>query len=136
MEIYCDGACSGNPGRGGWGYVVFENDIMIASGCGYEEYTTNNRMELMAVISALNGFDNATIVVDSQYVFNGITKWMKKWQSNGWKTADGEVKNRDLWNELVCLTEQRALEWRWQRGHNNTAHDEADKVAREVIAQS
>jgi ribonuclease HI len=135
--IFCDGACSGNPGPGAWAYIVFDNDQSIASGCGAEEDTTNNRMELMAAIKAIEAFDNCIVIVDSQYVKNGITQWIHKWELKNWKTSDGQiVKNMDLWQKLHILNQRRHVEWKWERGHSGGTHDIVDDLARRSIVRN
>jgi ribonuclease HI len=133
LKIYCDGACSGNPGPGSWAYVVFEGDVRIASGCGFSQHTTNNQMELTAAIKALEAFDNVEIVLDSKYVKDGITSWIFNWKKNGWKSATGAVKNVELWKALDDLAAQRKVIWSWQKGHAGSNHDFADDLARESI---
>lgn len=134
MNIYCDGACSGNPGKGAWAYVVFnQNGERICCGSGYEELTTNNRMELRAVIEALQGFNNCQIVLDSKYVKDGVTMWIHRWKINQWKTSSGELKNLDLWKEIDLLTSKKDIVWTWQKGHANSLHDYADELARASI---
>lgn len=119
--IYADGACSGNPGPGGWAFVVIENDKPINKESGSELVTTNNRMELLACIEAVER--NAiiaplTIITDSQYVQKGITEWIQAWKQNGWKTASGKpVKNQDLWRQLDRLASALDIEWKWTPGH-------------------
>lgn len=134
IEIYTDGACSGNPGRGGWG-VLIKEDGQQRELCGGEPETTNNRMEMMAVIEALRGTDKQTPVIlytDSQYVKNGITTWIHSWKKNGWKTASRKpVKNKDLWVILDELREDREIDWRWVKGHaGDPGNERADELAR------
>ncbi|MCA1324697.1 ribonuclease HI [Herbaspirillum sp. alder98] len=133
VEIYSDGACKGNPGLGGWGaLLVFngqEKEIF-----GGERNTTNNRMELMAVIQALTVLKRPCDVVvhtDSQYVQKGISEWIHGWKARGWKTAAREpVKNADLWQALDAAQAEHKVEWRWVRGHNGHAGNErADQLA-------
>ena len=130
--IYSDGACSNNPGPGAWAYKVFKNNKEVSYACGAEEMTTNNRMELMAAIKALEAFADkeCKMIVDSQYLKNGINVWIKKWKVNGWKSASGAVKNKDLWEQLDKLVENKNIEWEWQKGHANSTHDEVDLLAR------
>ncbi len=142
VTIYTDGACSGNPGPGGWGAVVLvERDggeptsHERSSG---DRDTTNNKMELTAVIKALEALpmgSAATVITDSTYVKNGATSWMAGWKRNGWKTADRKpVKNRDLWTLLDALLETRKITWRWVRGHDgNQFNERADVLAQEAI---
>ena len=135
--IYTDGACSGNPGPGGWGAVIFDKNSHQINISGNEENTTNNRMELMAPIMALKEIKtNLEIVIytDSTYVKNGITEWIKKWEKNGWKNANKKpVKNKDLWIKLDSLCKDNKITWKWVKGHsdnkyNNLADDLANKA--------
>ena len=134
IEIFTDGACSGNPGPGGWGVLINE-DGSSRELCGGEPETTNNRMEMMAVIEALKATDPSIPIIlytDSQYVKNGITTWIHGWKRNGWKTAARKpVKNKDLWMALDELRERRDIDWRWIKGHAGHAGNErADELAR------
>ena len=133
VDIYTDGACKGNPGPGGWGALLrwgeHERELF-----GGEAATTNNRMELMAVIRALQALERSTRAVvhtDSQYVHKGITEWLPAWKARGWKTADRKpVKNADLWRELDALVVQHVIEWRWVRGHaGHPGNEHADVLA-------
>ena len=142
VTIYTDGACSGNPGPGGWGVVVLlERDgeeLTRHDLSGGDRDTTNNKMELTAVIKALEALpsgSSATVITDSTYVKNGATSWMAGWKRNGWKTADRKpVKNRDLWTLLDGLLETRKITWRWVRGHTgNEFNERADVLAQEAI---
>lgn len=128
MKVYTDGSCIGNPGPGGWA-CVFEDGTKI---CGAETNTTNNRMELMAAIRALERTSNITIVTDSQYVKQGIETWIHKWNQNNWKTSTGNpVKNQDLWEKLDNLCKPHTL-WEWVKGHTgHTGNEQADKLARD-----
>ncbi len=135
--IYTDGACSGNPGNGGWGAVLFHNgrekDIY-----GGEKNTTNNKMELMAVIKALESIKKPLgidVFTDSQYVKNGINSWIHNWKKNGWKTANKKpVKNKELWMELDELVSQYDVDWYWVKGHSGDVNNErADALARKGI---
>ncbi len=133
IEIFTDGACSGNPGPGGWGVLIIigEDETEL---CGGEPATTNNRMEMMAVIKALEATDHQAPVrlfTDSQYVKNGITVWINGWKKNGWKTAARKpVKNKDLWNALDALVEGREIDWRWVKGHaGHPGNERADALA-------
>jgi ribonuclease HI len=137
VEIFSDGACKGNPGPGGWGallrYGGSEKEL-----CGGEANTTNNRMELMAVIQALETLKRpcrVRITTDSQYVKRGVTEWMARWKRNGWRTADRKpVKNRDLWERMDRALSEHELEWRWVRGHTGHAENErADRLANKGI---
>jgi ribonuclease HI len=138
VEIYTDGACSGNPGPGGWG-VLLRSAGRERELCGGESRTTNNRMELTAVIRALEALKRpvkARVHTDSQYVQKGISEWIHAWKRRGWKTADRQpVKNVDLWQELERLAGQHEIEWQWVRGHAGHAENErADELARRGMA--
>jgi len=129
--IYTDGACSGNPGPGGWGAIVADDKTVVELG-GAEERTTNNRMELKAVIEALKlGDGPALLCVDSTYVMDGARKWLVSWKRRGWLTSIGEpVLNRDLWEELDALLARRRVDWRWTRGHIGQAgNHRCDRIA-------
>ena len=133
VEIFTDGACKGNPGPGGWG-AWLRNGEHEKEICGGEANTTNNRMELMAVIEALSSLTRpCTVVVhtDSQYVQKGISEWIHGWKKRGWKTAAKEpVKNADLWQALDAAQARHQVEWRWVRGHSGHAGNErADQLA-------
>lgn len=133
IEIFTDGACSGNPGPGGWGVLIIDGDARTEMNGGDSE-TTNNRMEMRAAIEALKATGDAPVVLhtDSQYVKNGINTWIHGWKRNGWKTASKKpVKNKDLWQELDALTERRDIEWRWVKGHSgHPGNERADELAR------
>ena len=137
INIYTDGACSGNPGKGGWGaYIEAENSVEELS--GYENSTTNNRMELTAVIKALEYIQNhveINIFTDSKYVMDGINSWIKNWKKNNWKTSNKKpVKNKDLWEKLDSLTINQKIKWTWVKGHNgNIGNEKADFLATEAI---
>jgi len=137
VEIYTDGACSGNPGPGGWGAIVKYADSLKEIS-GYEQNTTNNRMEVMAAIQALD-FLQGTVKVrlhtDSRYLRDGITLWIHKWKRSGWRTADNKpVKNQDLWQQLLDLNEKHDVEWIWVRGHDgHEGNERADFLARNAI---
>jgi ribonuclease HI len=138
VDIWTDGACSGNPGPGGWGAVLRFNGTTKELSGG-EELTTNNRMELMAAIRSLEALTRRCAVrvhTDSQYVRGGVTGWIKGWKKNGWKTADKKpVKNQDLWQELDALTTQHDIEWHWVKGHaGNVDNERADELARDGMA--
>ncbi|MDD3838130.1 MAG: ribonuclease HI [Phenylobacterium sp.] len=139
VEIYTDGACSGNPGPGGWGAVLIWGDT-IKEIYGGEPVTTNNRMELMAAIQALETLKRPCKVelhTDSQYVKNGITQWINAWKARGWKTAGKDpVKNEDLWKRLDQARLRHDVHWRWIKGHAGHEHNErADALARQAIAE-
>jgi ribonuclease HI len=137
IEIYADGACKGNPGPGGWGAVLTANG-MEKELFGGASPTTNNRMELMAVISALESLKRpctVTLYTDSQYVQKGISEWIHSWKKRGWKTADKKpVKNEDLWRRLEAATHAHRIDWRWVRGHSgNPGNERADALANRGI---
>jgi ribonuclease HI len=136
--IYSDGACSGNPGPGGWGAVLIhgENRREISGG---EAHTTNNRMELRAAaeaLAALKRASRAELHTDSEYLRKGITEWITKWKANGWKTAGREpVKNADLWRQLDEARQQHKISWHWVKGHAGEVENErADELARAGMA--
>ena len=136
--IYTDGACSGNPGSGGWGAVIFGEKKIQENISGKVKDTTNNRMELMAPIMALKKIksnSNVTIFTDSTYVKNGITEWIKKWEKNGWKNSNKKsVKNKDLWIKLNDLCQKNKVTWRWIRGHSGNKYNNlADELATGAI---
>jgi ribonuclease HI len=137
-KIYTDGACSGNPGPGGWGAVIFDQDNKQKNISGSEKNTTNNRMELLAAIMSLKKIKiNSEVVIftDSTYVKNGITEWMKNWKKNGWKNSSKKpVKNKDLWVKLDKLCEANSVSWKWVKGHSsNEFNNLADKLATKAI---
>lgn len=129
LDIFTDGACLGNPGPGGWGVVIVDGGGTCQEFSGHAEQTTNNRMELKAVIEALRLTQSGRVVTlhtDSQYVKNGITLWIKAWQRNGWWTSQRKpVKNQDLWQELSGLVDGRSIEWIWVKGHSGHPGNEA-----------
>ena len=136
--IYTDGACSGNPGPGGWGAVIFDQDKKQKNISGNAKNTTNNRMELMAPIMALKKIKSkseVTIFTDSTYVKNGITEWIKKWEKNGWKSANKKpIKNKDLWTTLNKLSKDKIISWKWVKGHAGNKYNEmADILATTAI---
>ena len=137
VEIWTDGACKGNPGLGGWGALLRQgrHEKTLFGG---EPATTNNRMELMAVIQALRALKRpcqVTVHTDSQYVQKGMNEWLVNWKRRGWRTADKKpVKNADLWQELDALAEQHALDWRWVRGHaGDPGNEKADQLANQGV---
>jgi ribonuclease HI len=138
VEIWTDGACSGNPGPGGWGAILrFNGTERELSGA--EALTTNNRMELMAAIAALEALTRpcaVTLTTDSQYVKDGLTTWIHGWKRNGWKTADKKpVKNEDLWKRLDAAAARHKVTWQWVKGHaGHTENERADALARGAIA--
>ncbi len=136
--IHTDGACSGNPGPGGWGVVMDWNGTRKEI-CGGEKETTNNRMELMAAIEALNALKRNCKVemhVDSSYVKDGISKWIHGWKKNGWKTADKKpVKNVELWQALDEAIKRHEISWHWVKGHvGHPENERADELARQGMA--
>ncbi len=140
VEIFTDGACSGNPGPGGWGAILrykgTEKEIF-----GGAPDTTNNRMEMMAAISALEALTRASkvdLTTDSSYVKDGITKWIHGWKKRGWKTADKKpVKNMDLWQRLELALERHEVEWHWVKGHaGHPENERADELARQGVEQN
>lgn len=138
VEIFTDGACSGNPGIGGWGAILRykETEKELSGG---ELETTNNRMELMAVIMALSALKtscNISLYTDSQYVMKGITEWLDNWKKNGWRTSNKKqaVKNVDLWQQLDELVQKHEIRWIWVKGHNGHAENErCDALARAEV---
>ena len=139
VDIFTDGACSGNPGPGGWAAILraggHEREIS-----GAEPATTNNRMELMAAIRALEALkrrSTVTLHTDSRYVMDGATKWIKRWKTNGWRTGDKKpVKNEDLWRMLDAAVERHTVHWKWVAGHSrHTENERADALARAAIKQ-
>jgi ribonuclease HI len=137
VEIFTDGACSGNPGPGGWGAVLIagRHEKEISGG---EPATTNNRMELTAAIRALEALkqpSSVTLHTDSRYVMDGITRWMTRWKANGWRTSDKKpVKNEDLWRTLDAAAARHDVTWKWVEGHSGHAQNErADALARAAI---
>ena len=138
VTIHTDGACSGNPGPGGWGAILSygEHEKELKGG---EPHTTNNRMELMAAISALEALKRPSTVemhTDSKYVQDGISKWIHGWKRNGWKTADKKpVKNVDLWQRLDAAIQTHHVKWHWVKGHaGHELNERADRLAVEAIA--
>lgn len=139
VEIFTDGACSGNPGPGGWGallrYKQTEKELS-----GYAAQTTNNRMELTAVVEALRALKEpcrVTVTTDSMYLKDGITQWIKNWKRNGWVTRDKTpVKNKDLWEALDEASQRHRIEWRWVKGHvGHSENERCDQLAREAIGR-
>ena len=133
VTIYTDGACSGNPGKGGWGAIlIYAKEIKYMSGS--KQLTTNNQMELTATIEALKAIlkpSNIALYTDSQYVKNGITSWIFNWKKNGWKTANKKpVANKDLWIELEKYVDFHSVNWFWVKGHSGDHYNEiADELA-------
>lgn len=137
VELFTDGACRGNPGPGGWGVLIRYNEHEKQI-YGSERYTTNNRMELMAAIEGLRTLRkpcHVIITTDSQYVHDGITKWLPKWQKSGWRNSQKKsVKNADLWQALVNETKRHQITWQWVRGHSGHPENEiADQLANKAI---
>jgi len=137
VEIYTDGACSGNPGPGGWGVLIQLDNKNIELSGGDNE-TTNNRMELMAAIKALEKMNKdykINLYTDSNYVKDGITKWISNWKKNSWKTANKkDVKNKDLWIRLYAAIEGKDITWIWVKGHaGNAGNEQADYLARSAL---
>ncbi|WP_456377034.1 ribonuclease HI [Thiolapillus sp.] len=139
VKLYTDGACRGNPGPGGWGVLLHYGDAEKEL-WGGEDQTTNNRMELQAVIEGLTALtrpSRVTVVTDSQYVKNGMMQWIHNWKRNGWKTAARKpVKNADLWQQLDALVRQHDVRWEWVRGHSGHPENErADELANQGIEE-
>jgi len=147
LKIYTDGGCSGNPGPGGWAFVIvlktFQGNKIVAEQKGGEKNTTNNRMELTAVIESLKALKTlddvpgkAVVCTDSQYVQKGITDWIRKWKQNAWRTSDKKpVKNQDLWVELDLLAGEFSLDWEWVRGHSGVEYNElCDRMTQQAVA--
>jgi ribonuclease HI len=137
INIYTDGACKGNPGPGGWGALIIDGDEKKEI-YGGESNTTNNRMEIMAVIMALkyvNSHNEITVFTDSKYVQKGINDWIMKWKVNGWRTSNKkEVKNKDLWVQLDTLNAQISVNWMWIKGHSDhPENDRADFLANQGV---
>ena len=137
-KIYTDGACSGNPGPGGWAAIILVNDKVQDMLSGNEKNTTNNQMELMAPIKAIEKFkkkSEISIFTDSTYVRDGITTWIKQWEKNGWKTTSKKpVKNKDLWKKLKNLSSKHSIKWVWVKGHaHNKYNNLVDEIAQEAI---
>ena len=138
INIYTDGACSGNPGIGGWGVVVLIKDNKPIHLFGGSKNTTNNQMELTAAIEALKYFSNKSklnVFTDSQYVKNGIESWINNWKKNGWKTSSKkQVKNKELWIQLEEQIEKHNVKWQWVRGHTGNKNNEMeDNLAKKFI---
>ena len=141
IKVFTDGACSGNPGIGGWGVVILINDSDPIFLKGGEIQTTNNRMELTATIKALKYFKEhqlITLITDSKYVKDGIESWIANWKKNGWKTASKKpVKNKELWVELDSQIAKHNITWKWVKGHAGDRYNEkADFLARRFIEEN
>ena len=133
VEIATDGACKGNPGPGGWGAII-RSGTRERELSGGEPHTTNNRMEMLAIIEALSALKRpcrVTLSTDSRYVLDGLTKWIHGWQKNGWRTADKKpVKNADLWHALLVAAKPHRIDWQWVKGHaGHPDNERADKLA-------
>jgi ribonuclease HI len=140
VVIHTDGACRGNPGPGGWG-AILEHESRERELYGYEPETTNNRMELMAIIQALEALKRpckVRAITDSQYVMKGVTEWMPGWKKRGWRTASRKpVANRDLWERLDAAIQRHEIDWEWVRGHTGQAGNErADQLANRGIDEA
>ena len=136
IKIYTDGSCIGNPGKGGWAAIIIINDKKTQM-TGSQKNTTNNQMELLAPIKALNKIPRGSkiqIFTDSKYVKSGITEWIHNWKKNGWKTANKQsVKNKELWTELDLLTKKFEIKWSWVKGHStDKLNNEVDLLAKEA----
>jgi len=137
-KIYTDGACSGNPGPGGWAAVILVNNEIKEMFFGSEKNTTNNQMELLAPIKAIQKFkkkSEISIFTDSTYVKDGITNWIKKWEKNGWRTASKKpVKNKELWKKLQNLSSKHSIKWIWVKGHAQDKYNNlVDELAQGAI---
>ena len=137
-KIYTDGACSGNPGPGGWAAIILANNEIKEMFSGSEKNTTNNQMELLAPIKAIQKFkkkSEISIFTDSTYVRDGITTWIKRWEKNGWKTASKKpVKNKELWQKLKNLSSKHSIKWVWVKGHaQNKYNNLVDELAQGAI---
>ncbi len=139
IQLFTDGACKGNPGIGGWGALIKQakgvNELK-----GFQIHTTNNRMELVAVIEGLksiNKNENIQIITDSKYVKNGMNQWIVNWKNNGWRTASKKpVKNKELWQELDTLVQNYNINWKWVKGHSgDPGNERADQLANEAIEE-
>ena len=138
VDIYTDGACLGNPGPGGWAFIIKYRNGNIKEFSGSEKYTTNNKMELTAAIKAIKYFKNKIIIniyTDSKYLKDGITIWIKKWKLNDWKTSNKKkVKNSDLWKLLEKKIHNHEIHWTWVKGHDeNILNERADMLAKKAI---
>tara|TARA_Y100001970_G_C13822562_1_gene645631 strand:- start:153 stop:584 length:432 start_codon:yes stop_codon:yes gene_type:complete len=137
-KVYTDGACSGNPGPGGWAAIIIVDNQMKYKFSGSEKNTTNNRMELMAPIKAIQKFKKKSeilVFTDSTYVKDGITVWIKNWEKNGWRTASKKpVKNKELWKKLKNLSSKHSIKWTWVKGHAQDKYNNlVDELAQGAI---
>ena len=137
-KIYTDGACSGNPGPGGWAVIILANNEVKEMFSGSEKNTTNNQMELLAPIKAIQKFkkkSEISVFTDSTYVKDGMTTWIKQWEKNGWKTASKKpVKNKDLWKKLKNLSSKHSIKWIWVKGHAQDKYNNlVDELAQGAI---
>ena len=137
-KVYTDGACSGNPGPGGWAAIIIVDNQMKYKFSGSEKNTTNNRMELMAPIKAIQKFKKKSeilVFTDSTYVKDGITVWIKNWEKNGWRTSSKKpVKNKELWKKLKNLSSKHSIKWTWVKGHAQDKYNNlVDELAQEAI---
>lgn len=140
LTIYTDGACSGNPGPGGWGAVLIHPDGKIVEMSGGEENTTNNRMEIMGFLSPVEALESKyeiDVHTDSKYLCDGANSWLKNWKRNGWRTADKKpIKNEDLWRRIDEALGRHLIQIHWVRGHNGDRYNEiADRLAREGVSK-
>ena len=139
IKMYTDGACKGNPGIGGWGVLIQDSKTETELN-GFSPSTTNNKMELNAVIMGLKSFNSrrlVTVITDSQYVKNGISQWITNWKRNGWRTASKKpVKNQELWKTLDSLVQKHDVHWEWVRGHSgHPGNERADQLANKGIEE-
>jgi ribonuclease HI len=137
IEAFTDGACAGNPGPGGWGVLIIDGGRETEL-CGGEPMTTNNRMELLAAIQALEalkGPSRVRLVTDSEYLRRGISEWLPAWKARGWRTADKKpVKNQDLWQRLEAAASRHEILWDWTRGHvGDPLNERVDRLARQAL---
>ena len=135
LKIYTDGACSGNPGKGGWAAIILDEYLNQSNISGNEKNTTNNRMELTAAIKSLQNISNAHHVIlhtDSKYLINGAKEWLEKWKLNNWKSSSNQkIKNIDLWKQLDELLQSNNVDWTWIKGHSGDKfNEEVDEMAR------
>jgi ribonuclease HI len=142
IEIYTDGGCSGNPGPGGWAYVIIRDSVLVSEKSGAEKQTTNNRMELQAVIAALEALsqegekeEKIVVYTDSQYAQKGMSIWLPEWKKKGWITSDKKpVKNKELWQRLEALAGLFSVSWVWVKGHaGNKYNERCDELTRIAI---